>query len=262
MAKQDDSSAEPPNAPPPAIAGMEPTWRPASTAAMQPIQDGPAAPGSVAPIARDATLLAAAAPVLAQRPAIVFRVSHTGSGLAAALFGSQTSDLSDIPDMAAPTVPPPSDYPVSNWDRYEFLELLGRGGMGCVYKARDRRIHRIVALKFIDGAGKRLKERFMQEARTQARIDHPSVCKVLEVGEVEGKAYIAMEFIDGQSLHRAKSLLSIEEKIRLVQQTAEALHAAHELGIIHRDIKPAKMKSVEKSPFAVRSRSEKLRTAV
>lgn len=131
-----------------------------------------------------------------------------------------------------------SDYPVARWDRYEFQKKLGQGGMGAVYKARDRRLGRDVALKFIRGGDPNLVMRFLQEARAQARIDHPHVCKVYEVGEVEGKAYIAMQFVDGQSLHRAAKELSLTEKVLLMRQVAEAMHEAHRLGIIHRDLKP------------------------
>ncbi|MBL9004960.1 MAG: serine/threonine protein kinase [Myxococcales bacterium] len=131
-----------------------------------------------------------------------------------------------------------SDYPVARWDRYEFQKKLGQGGMGAVYKARDRRLGRDVALKFIRGGDPNLVMRFLQEARAQARIDHPHVCKVYEVGEVEGKAYIAMQFVDGQSLHRAAKDLSLTEKVLLMRQVAEAMHEAHRLGIIHRGLIP------------------------
>lgn len=135
--------------------------------------------------------------------------------------------------------PGPTAFPVKNWDRYEFLGLLGQGGMGAVYKARDKRLKRVVALKFIRGDDERLTKRFLQEARAQARVDHRGICKVLEVGEVEGKSYIAMQLIEGQSLQQAKPQLSIQEKVSVIRDAAVALDAAHELGIIHRDIKPA-----------------------
>jgi len=131
-----------------------------------------------------------------------------------------------------------SDYPVARWDRYEFQKKLGQGGMGAVYKARDRRLGRDVALKFIRGGDPNMVMRFLQEARAQARIDHPHVCKVYEVGEVEGKAYIAMQYVDGHSLNRAAKDLSLTEKVLLMRQVAEAMHEAHRLGIIHRDLKP------------------------
>ncbi|MEZ4313513.1 MAG: protein kinase [Polyangiaceae bacterium] len=132
----------------------------------------------------------------------------------------------------------PADAPAS-WDRYQILRLLGRGGMGAVYEALDRKLHRRVALKFIHGTNPETTRRFLQEARAQARIDHPNVCRVLEVGEVDGKAYIAMQLIDGTSLSQAAKTLPIDDKARLMKSIAEAVHAAHRLGIIHRDIKPS-----------------------
>ncbi|WNG28177.1 protein kinase [Cystobacter fuscus] len=127
----------------------------------------------------------------------------------------------------------------SGWDRYELLELLGRGGMGEAYKARDRRLGRTVALKFIRGADPARAMRFLQEARAQARIDHPHVCKVYEVGEVGGKAYIAMQLIGGQRLDQAAAGLSLPERVQVLREVAGAVHEAHRLGVIHRDLKPS-----------------------
>ncbi len=157
-------------------------------------------------------------------------------------FGPTLPDV----DPTAPTVegPTPADhpqveFPVPNWDRYEFISLLGRGGMGAVFKARDRRLGREVALKFILGGDPRLFHRFMQEARAQASIDHDNICKVFETGEVEGKPYIAMELVHGSPLDKASRAMSLNEKVQVIADTALALDAAHQMGIIHRDIKPS-----------------------
>lgn len=153
-------------------------------------------------------------------------------GLAQTVDGSQLDYLG--PRSASP-------FPCENWARYEFLALLGQGGMGAVYKARDRRLGRIVALKFIRGNDDQMTQRFMQEARAQSRLEHESICRVLEVGEVEGKAYIAMQFIEGQSLDKAGPGLTLNEKVQILRDVALAMHYAHEKGVIHRDIKPAKV---------------------
>src|SRR5690349_10684058 len=101
-------------------------------------------------------------------------------------------DAATVPPSVEPGGATASALP-GDWDRYELLGLLGKGGMGAVYKARDRSLDRIVALKFILGAHPKLVMRFLQEARAQARIDHPNVCRVYEVGDVAGRAYIAMQ---------------------------------------------------------------------
>ncbi len=129
--------------------------------------------------------------------------------------------------------------PVGDWDRYEFVAPLGRGGMGEVHEACDRRLGRAVALKFIRGADPERVMRLLQEARAQARIDHPNVCKVYEVGEVAGKAYIAMQLVRGQRLDEAALEMTLPAKARVVQQIAGAVHEAHRLGVVHRDLKPA-----------------------
>ena len=143
-----------------------------------------------------------------------------------------------------PGPPPPAPaltevFPVAHWERYQLLALLGRGGMGAVYKARDPRLNRYIAVKFLHDNQEQQSLRFMQEARAQARIDHPCICKVYEVGEIEGHAYIAMQLIDGLNLQQATKQMGVPDKVQVMRDAALALHAAHELGIIHRDIKPA-----------------------
>lgn len=143
------------------------------------------------------------------------------------------SSPSSVPAPAAPS------FPVTNWDRYELLRLIGEGGMGMVYEACDRRLQRAVALKFIRGERQGGARRFLQEARAQARIEHDNVCKVYEVGEIDGKSYIAMELIPGIPLSQAQAQIRLEERIRVLIDVASAAHAAHRIGVIHRDLKPS-----------------------
>lgn len=130
-------------------------------------------------------------------------------------------------------------FPVSGWQRYVFIAELGHGGMGSVYRARDPRLGRDVALKFIRGADPLLTMRLLCEARAQARIDHPNICKVFEVDEVDGKAYIAMELVAGRPLDAVAATMALHDKVQVIRDVALALHAAHKLGILHRDIKPS-----------------------
>jgi serine/threonine-protein kinase len=144
------------------------------------------------------------------------------------------------PADGTPAPVPLAGRPLSpSWDRYELLELLGKGGMGVVYKARDRRLDRTVAIKLILGADPDLAMRFLREARAQARIDHANVCRVFEAGEVDGRAYIALQFVEGEALSRAAALMSLEDKVAVMRDVALAIQEAHRLGIVHRDIKPA-----------------------
>ena len=164
------------------------------------------------------------------------------SDLAAAetLANDATAPPSTTGVVAAPApLAPDVGFPVEKWDRYELSAPLGKGGMGTVYKARDRRLGRVVALKFILGAHPNLVLRFVQEARAQARIDHPNVCHVYEVGEVDGRAYIAMQLIDGEQLGKLAPRLALDEKVAIMRDVALAIAEAHKLGIIHRDIKPS-----------------------
>ena len=150
--------------------------------------------------------------------------------------GGETLSLEGTvgPEASAPAGPPLAD-----WNRYELLELLGKGGMGAVYKARDRRLQRLIAIKFLVGADPNLTMRFLREARAQARIDHPNVCRVHEVGEIDGRAYIVLQLVEGEQLHKAAAHMSLDEKVAVMRDVAEAIHEAHRLGIVHRDLKPS-----------------------
>ena len=131
------------------------------------------------------------------------------------------------------------DFPVPGWDRYESIEFIGEGGMGRVYRARDPRLGRWVAIKIIRQGSADIQERFMREARAQARIEHPHICPIHEVGTVGDYPYIAMHYVDGESLEKASPRLTLDQKVALLAQVADAIHAAHRLGIVHRDVKPA-----------------------
>jgi tetratricopeptide (TPR) repeat protein/predicted Ser/Thr protein kinase len=123
--------------------------------------------------------------------------------------------------------------------KHETAVPIGSGGMGEVFKAWDPDLQRHVALKYLKHDDPVLVERLLREARAQARVDHPSVGKVYEVGEDDGRPFIAMEFVDGVPLDVAAAGLSVEQKVLLVKQVADAVQAAHTAGLIHRDLKPA-----------------------
>lgn len=126
---------------------------------------------------------------------------------------------------------------------YVLLEKLGEGGVGEVHLARDKRLGRRVALKFLrDDVGPQdsARERFILEARAAAAIDHPFVCKVFESGELEGRTFIAMEYVEGDSLDTWLSASpGFQARLQVARETAEALREAHERGFLHRDLKPS-----------------------
>jgi WD40 repeat protein/tRNA A-37 threonylcarbamoyl transferase component Bud32 len=146
------------------------------------------------------------------------------------------------------TVPPSgrneTDGTIPTLPGYEILEVLGRGGMGVVYKARQIKLDRTVALKMIlsgGHAGEADLARFRTEAEAVARLQHAGIVQIFEIGSHQGLPYFSLEFVEGGSLEKelAKTPLPPQQAARLVQRLAEAIHTAHEHQIIHRDLKPA-----------------------
>jgi len=130
-------------------------------------------------------------------------------------------------------------------DRYRLIGLLGRGGMGEVYRADDLKLGQAVALKFLPAAVERdpaRLARLLGEVRIARQISHPNVCRVYDVGDVDGHHFISMEYVDGEDLAtllRRIGRLPRDKAAEIARQTCLGLAAAHDQGILHRDLKPA-----------------------
>ena len=127
---------------------------------------------------------------------------------------------------------------------FRLEELLGRGGMGAVYRAEDVRLGRKVALKLLVpelAENERFRERFLRESQIAASLDHPHIVPIYAAGESEGQLYLAMRYVEGSDLRQLiarEAPLEPGRALRLIEQVGDALDAAHERGLIHRDVKP------------------------
>jgi len=151
---------------------------------------------------------------------------------------------------ASPTIPPPSRFPTPyletlarQFPQLDSFEHLGQGGMGVVYKARQRHLNRIVAVKLLPpsvGEDPAFAERFTREAQALARLNHPNIVQVHDFGRTDEYFYFVMEYVDGVNLRVLirDHKLDPEAALKIVPQICEALQFAHDEGIVHRDIKP------------------------
>src|SRR5712691_8859330 len=144
---------------------------------------------------------------------------------------------------------------------YEIVALRGAGGMGEVYRARDTRLDRTVAIKILPSADPELKARFEREAKAIAALQHSHICTLYDVGHQDGTDYLVMEFLDGETLadRLTRGPLKVDEALKTAIDITDALDAAHRAGFVHRDLKPANVmltKSKARGPPRLRSPGE------
>lgn len=158
---------------------------------------------------------------------------------------SRLDPLTSIPPSAPGGQIIPADEPVvqpcrrgKRFGKYELGVLLGEGAMGEVYQAYDAVLKRPVALKFLHVENLMSVIRLFQEARAQARVEHEAVCRIYEAGKIDDEPFIAMQYVAGTTLDEVASEMTLEEKLTVMKQVAEGVHAAHRIGLIHRDLKP------------------------
>jgi len=161
----------------------------------------------------------------------------------ACLFKQGAAADTAVPPETPPFQPPGVTELAGLFPQLEIIALIGKGGMGAVYQARQRGLDRIVALKILPtqtASGPGFIERFNREARALARLNHPNIVAVYEFGQVNGLPFFVMEFVDGLNLRQLERAgkLTAREALQIVPQICEALQFAHDEGIVHRDIKP------------------------
>ncbi len=159
-------------------------------------------------------------------------------------FSPSADTFSAIQDLGLRLQPAPDHNVIGRMAHYDIIRCLGRGGMGTVFEAFDTKLFRPVAIKFMASslaASEKARSRFLREARVAASINHPNVVTIHAVDEYDGRPYLVMEFVSGATLHdhmRKIGPLPLGDILRISRQIATGLRAAHEKGIVHRDIKP------------------------